>query len=271
MGHSYNRPGFLFQGGDAFDNNNNNQRTIIIASFIPPYLWIELMRRSPEYAPHHTDLSWLDFVTTPWVPKDFISPIHSNIIKSCKYKFTSLDIIPCHDDNDNNNDNTFYELKIDHSGYPYNSIVELRSDKIKDFLSLGNKNDNNIVIPIRNECFMDNTNRFNQLLYRLSKELDGIPSQCSSNINEFNNDNDKNEFLNLMHYMEVEIGLHSSCSVDDLPKYEIREGYEDYKHWLNKHLDWDTENLIGYYKPDDEVMTTTTTAKTKNDNINDNQ
>ena len=108
--HSYNRPGFLFQGGDAFDNNNN-QRTIIIASFIPPYLWIELMRRSPEYAPHHTDLSWLDFVTTPWVPKDFISPIHSNIIKSCKYNFTSLDIIPCHDDNDNNNDNAFYELK----------------------------------------------------------------------------------------------------------------------------------------------------------------
>ena len=65
--HSCNRPGFLFQGGDAFDNNNNNQRTIIIASFIPPYLWIELMRRSPEHAPHHVDLSWLDFVTTTWV------------------------------------------------------------------------------------------------------------------------------------------------------------------------------------------------------------
>ena len=74
-----------------------------------------------------------------------------------------------------------------------------------------------------------------------------MPSQCSINANECYDDNDKKTlFLNLLRCIEVKIGLHSSCSVEDAQKFEIKEGHEDCKN-----LDWNAENEIGCCKPDD--------------------
>ena len=225
------------------------------------------MRRSPEYAPNHKDLEWIEFVTTPWSPEEFVPP---KTIKHCQFNFTSLDVAPCEP---SQNENILYELRNDHSGYPYNSIVELRADKIKDLMSLQN---DHVFIPMRYECLMEGNVGFEYLTHQLSREMN-IPSQCSTS-GASNRQDDY--FSTLVSHMESEIGLHPAC-VDDEPtydvkeeyedyktwmdKYDVKEQYEDYKTWMNKYVDWDVEKLIGYHEPKVKSEGTSTGIDLKND------
>lgn len=214
-----------FQFDDA---TVRNESAVVIAMFRDPYDWIEAMRERPHHAHEHIGMEWKDFVTKPWVgprgPKD-----HAKIEDAKKddrhidkwgclagYKFD--EVIPCSAEDsvkDDGYSNYMYELKNDESHRAYGSIVELRSEKIRNFVKVPTFHGVKAFFPKRYEEL--NMGGTASLLKEL-EEISGLTAKCKP--------------------------------FPGLGKVKHKVVDPEYTEWMNRYHDWEAEAMIGYEKRD---------------------
>lgn len=207
-------------------NGRERRKTLVVEMFRDPYYWVEAMRKVPHHAPLHYKLGWEDFVTTPWTmpraPLDLelrynqsdpttISCqeyFHYNQINSCLTRpfptgyFRKKPSMSGHQPQ--------YELRIDGSGRPYGSILDMRSDKIKNHLSVAEWDWVQKLIHVRYEDLLNNGT---YPLIRYIEQLTGVKSNCDP------------------------------YPPQDRPTRPLEDSYIA---WMTKFVDWETEALIGY-------------------------
>eukprot|EP00978_Attheya_sp_CCMP212_P002045 scaffold4212_cov52-Attheya_sp.AAC.4 len=191
------------------------QNALVIAQFRHPYDWVHGMFEYAHHSPAHFKMSnWKPFVTKPWTmerPADDLQPENATFDEPiCRSRAFYNDIMPCLQ----NSTNYYYELRRDGSGLPYDSIVDLRRDKILNFL---------------------NVSQFEGVTYfrRIRYEDQVIHGTA--------------EFLT---HIEGLTGVKAKCT--PLPPHVLDRKPMDprFIRWMNNHVDWETENLIGYEKLD---------------------
>eukprot|EP00569_Conticribra_weissflogii_P010543 CAMPEP_0171380754 /NCGR_PEP_ID=MMETSP0879-20121228/30083_1 /TAXON_ID=67004 /ORGANISM="Thalassiosira weissflogii, Strain CCMP1336" /LENGTH=306 /DNA_ID=CAMNT_0011891983 /DNA_START=204 /DNA_END=1121 /DNA_ORIENTATION=- len=161
---------------------------LVVSIFRDPYDWVESMRKRPYHSPNHFQLDWKTFLTRSWEmergPGDkalLDSGLKHNT--TCEHRFPFDEVIPCSRLDRNMWNGTMsgkpvgvtYELNHDGSGKPYNSILELRRDKIKNFLNVANFKGVGAFIPIQFEYMV--TRGTGDLIEEVEK-LTGIPARC---------------------------------------------------------------------------------------------
>ena len=215
-------------------------RTLVIAQFRDPIYWVDAMRRKPHHAPMHHNKKWSTFVKIPWtLPKrpaqdeQFVQdlannrslyethPCHENfephqIIACLRYPFPSKKeyteyfqdsrLLPSF-----SGQLPRYELKDDGSGDHYNNILEMRADKIRNFLSIKDWDWIEEVYVVQYEKLV------------------------------------KQGTAALIAYIEDVTGLKAQCTPtppqQDRPSSALNS---DFVNWMNKHVDWEAEKMIGY-------------------------
>jgi len=199
---------------------------IVVAMFRDPYQWVNAMQRKPYHALDHRYLSWEKFVTTPWVierGENDKKLIESNATynATCVHRFNFNEVVSCttQDRNDWRNGThnytsrgLMYELNQDGSGDPYDSIVDLRRDKIKNFLSVRNYDAVAAFFPVQYE-------------YAVSRGTGG-----------------------LIGAIENVTGLYAQCKPSPPRELEPKQLDSNYIKWMNDNVDWEVEKMIGYYK-----------------------
>ena len=222
---SYSRYKHWFQYDTPKVKENSH---VVVAMFRDPYDWTEAMRQRPHHAHEHIGLSWRDFVTKPWVGargwhdmflvKDARGQerVIDYVKSTCVANFTWNEVIPC-----DAKDSVFvegyarymYELNHDGSGKAYPSIVDLRREKILNFLTVPQMKGVKAFFPERYE--------------ELSR--DGTAS--------------------LIETLEKATGKTAKCEPFPATGAVKRKRVDPrYVRWMNQNVDWEVEGLIGYTK-----------------------
>ena len=127
--------------------------TLVIAQFRNPYDWFRAMQKKPHHMTEHVqyrdDKYFKEFMTIPWTTKRFGNDRWPNQTEPCQQHFEWKDIVSCqlhpmpteeferlHGKHTFSNHQPFYEMKNDGSGEPYANIMEMRTDKILNFLTV---------------------------------------------------------------------------------------------------------------------------------------
>jgi hypothetical protein len=136
--------------------------TLVIAQFRNPYDWLKAMEHVPHHSPAHlrtalqpvgaknntANNDYKVFLTKPWTMERVGTDLWPNRTADtlCQERFMFRDIISCdleplpHSYYTNtirySEHQPFYEMRNDGSGLPYANILEMRSDKIRNFLSV---------------------------------------------------------------------------------------------------------------------------------------
>lgn len=193
------------------------KRALILAQFRDPYDWVESMREIPHHAPVHVGLEWKDFVLKPWTMDRWGADLNITDMEGqiCGQSFRYNEIIPCDMDLFWSHKTIYptpprYEMKHGGSGEPYESIVDLRADKIRNFLSTRHYEHVHDLWVLQYEELVENGTE--PLLRRL-EEVTGIKAKCEA----FAPQQRKTKILD--------------------PKF-VR--------WMNKYADWKAERMIGY-------------------------
>mmetsp|Transcript_25335 Transcript_25335/g.53514 ORF Transcript_25335/g.53514 Transcript_25335/m.53514 type:complete len:328 (+) Transcript_25335:102-1085(+) len=204
-------------------NHHDPKSSLVIAMFRDPYDWLESMRLKPYHSPNHFDQKWKKFVTTPWTmargngDQQLIeSGSQSNA--TCMHRFSFNEVVPCSPLDRNMYNRTYhgktvgvnYELKHDGSGEPYDSIIDLRRDKIKNFLSVAKFNGVASFLPVQ----------FEFVVSRGTGEL----------IDEIEN----------------MTGLHAHCKRAPPRPLKRKEIDAEFIKWITANVDWEVEKLVGY-------------------------
>lgn len=131
--------------------------TLVLAQFRNAYDWLKAMEHVPHHAPAHmrtkpdsntkdstSQNDWNIFLTKPWTTEreglDLEIPKNS----MCQEDFLYRDLISCVEEPFPHShyshtlryseNQPFYEMRNDGSGLPYENILEMRTDKIRNFL-----------------------------------------------------------------------------------------------------------------------------------------
>jgi hypothetical protein len=197
---------------------------VVVAMFRDPYDWCEAMRERPHHAHDHIGLSWLSFVTKPWMGKR--GPYDNNISQTpgmkenvtCFSQFRFVDVIPCsREDSPKLAGHADYKYELFHDGSEraYSSIIDLRRAKIENHLSTSSFNATREFYPFRYE------------------------------------DLESNGTEKLLSLLEAATGFERKCNAS-VPTGEVRhkEVPKEFMDWMNKFVDWDMEARIGYYQRD---------------------
>ena len=142
------------------DDSKYPHDTLVLAQFRNPYEWLKAMEHVPHHSPAHlrtngastdekaANNDWKIFLTKPWTTNrtgaDLL--LHGN--ETCQEDFKYRDIVSCvlepipHEAYNYtirySEHQPFYEMRNDGSGLPYDSIMEMRTDKIRNFLTVAN-------------------------------------------------------------------------------------------------------------------------------------
>lgn len=128
-------------------------QSIIVVIVRDPVDWVAAMREKPYHSPFHMKgfndkaipLDWHDFVTRPWtMPRlpGWENRTDDSDPKLCQDNFHREEVVPC-EYNESSGlipDNFFrgfyplYEMQRDGSGRPFSSIIDLRNEKIVNFV-----------------------------------------------------------------------------------------------------------------------------------------
>lgn len=209
---------FQYEGGKA-----PTDETLIIAQFRDPYYWTEAMRKKPHHATEHMFLEWEEFVTKPWtMPRVGLDlEVHDKENVKCQQHFQYNDIVSCLEKPFLKNEaqmkkywsghRPFYEMRNDHSGQPYNNILEMRTDKIRNFLDMKEyKNVQDHVVV-----------QYEQLVRH------GTGS--------------------LIRHIEAKTGVKAHCQTTEGQREREKRTLDPlFVEWISEYLDWKTEALIGY-------------------------
>ena len=192
--------------------------------FRDPYDWIEAMRERPHHAHEHIGMEWKDFVTKPWVgPRKQFDWQKMTKAKEenyhmdkwgCLAGYNFDEVIPCsaHDSTlEDGYSNYMYELKNDESHRAYGSIVELRSEKIRNF----------VKVPT----------------------FTGVKAFFPQRYEELN----KGGTAQFLKEVESVSGLKAKCE-PFLGSGKIKHKVVDpeFMEWMNRYHDWEAEAMIGY-------------------------
>lgn len=205
------------------------ESAVVVIQFRNPFYWVEAMNRFPHHSPEHFDLDWETFVTKPWTMprygKDLkfdgnIDGMHEDVKCHNSPSFGPNEIIPCianctivqemPSEKGRRVIDAFYELRHDGSGQPYQSILELRGDKIKNFLQVA----------------------------EFSNVLDSFVVQYDDMVSE------GTELL--ISSLERTLGVSARCIPQkgtESPRRPLEKRFVEY---LLEHIDWDAEALIGF-------------------------
>ena len=199
--------------------------------FRDPYDWVEAMRAEPHHAHSHTGvlgkgMEWKDFVTKPWVgprgPADHAKMAEAGEggfhmgTSACQAGYEFNEVVPCSPKDlveVEGYSNFMYELKNDGSHRAFASLVELRTEKILNFLQMPKFNGVKAFLPERYEALV----------------LRGT-----------------DEFLR---QLEEVTGLEAKC--EPLPGSGVvrhKNVHPEFTEWMNRYHDWNAEALIGYGK-----------------------
>jgi hypothetical protein len=133
--------------------------TLVLAQFRNPYDWFKAMERVPHHCPAHLRLKvgadaakqdsqnhWQPFVTKAWTMERIGADVGLALEAPCQDNFIARDLVSCvkepvpHSFYNHtirySEHQPFYELRNDGSGLPYANIMEMRSDKIRNFLAV---------------------------------------------------------------------------------------------------------------------------------------
>lgn len=200
----------------------------MIAMFRDPYDWVEAMREQPHHAHEHIGMEWKDFVTKPWVGprgsgdqmkmKNASEEGYHIDLWECLAGYKFDEVIPCSTEDSviiDGYSNYMYELRNDESHRAYGSIIELRTEKIRNFMQVPTLQGVKAFLPERyEELFTRGTGDFLKSL----EELTGLKAKC-----------------------EPLVGT-------GVAKHKIVK--PAFTEWMNKYHDWNAEKLIGYVKRD---------------------
>jgi len=206
---------------------------LVVSQFRDPYYWVEAMRARPHHSPSHFDVlnrksvDWTAFVTTPWSverPSADLSMLksHNGTEKTldCQENFKYHQIVSCASNPYNDNrthrfcaHTPQYELKLDESGEVYDSIVDLRADKIRNHLEVADWGWVKHFMKVRYEDLLDFGT---ELMISHISNVTGIKPNC----NPFPAQNNRKK----------------------------RQLKPSFVKWMNDHVDWNAEALIGYEK-----------------------
>ena len=210
--------------------NNHVGNAVVVAQFRNPYYWVEAMNRFPHHSPEHFDLDWKTFVTKPWTMDRYgediqfdgatEATIDENIMCRTCDSLAPYEVIPClanwtiiqelDSEEGRRITDAFYEMRHDGSGQPYDSILELRRDKIKNFLQVAN-------FPNVKETYAV---QYDEMV------AEGTDLLISS--------------------LEKALGVKAKCSPHPGGKSSKRTLDTDFVEYLRDHIDWDAEALIGF-------------------------
>jgi len=245
---------------DSFGNSVPDNSAVVIVLFRDPYDWIEAMREEPHHAHYHVlwhvlgidhtvgwkkiarPMRWKDFVTKPWIGQRSItdrrlvaSGQEATMDGKCVDNYSFADVIPCSgkDSHEVIGLGPYkYELQRDGSERPYSSIIDLRRDKILNHLSVANFKGTQHFFPLRYEDLKANGTE--ELLAAIERTTGRTRhAKCTAfkpRVQQQKERRLKTGKDNPLHTHKV------------LPKELIQ--------WMNKFVDWDVENMIGYYKRD---------------------
>jgi hypothetical protein len=188
----------------------------VITQFRDPFDWVEAMHVKPHHSSYHTDLDWKTFVTRPWtMPRYGIDLTNTNTShRICQEDFYWDEVIPCQERIKVGKPNIrpIYELQQDGSGLPYDSVLDLRRDKIRNFLSISDFADVSYFQAVRYEDMVEWGT------------------------------------AGLIRQLEEVLGVKATCQPFEPQKLRHRKVDPEYIKWMNQHVDWETEALIGYEK-----------------------
>eukprot|EP00977_Amphora_coffeiformis_P009959 scaffold2327_cov149-Amphora_coffeaeformis.AAC.3 len=212
-------------------DNPRITNAVVVAQFRNPYYWIEAMNRFPHHSPEHFDLDWKAFVTKPWTMKRYgpdalyegSTAASTNVSIQCLVcpSLGPHEVIPCmanwtiiqeipSETNGHRITDAFYELRHDGSGQPYDSILELRRDKIRNFLQVAD---------------------FTSVKQMFAVQYDEMVTEGTDL---------------LVSYLEAALGVKAKCVPyhgKGSPKKPLDAEFIEY---MREHIDWDTEALIGF-------------------------
>ena len=237
--------------------------------FRDPLDWVEAMRWEPHHAHDHLNyhdgvitggasdtrgdkwwweiadrMEWKEFVTKPWMGKrgkmDLITSQTPGGIENsvCVDDYKWQHVAPCSEE-----DSVFlkglgtykYEFKFDGSERSFNSILELRRDKVLNHLSVANFRGTRAFFSYRFEDLKENGTT--GLLKNIEKATN-LPAKCDAIYGMVRDD-------------DGEIKLAKSVGVRRRLDPKVismkRELQEDYIKYMNKFVDWEVESKIGYF------------------------
>jgi hypothetical protein len=204
------------------DGGEAERKTVVVAQFRHAYHWVEAMRVTPHHSPEHFHLTWQEFVTRPWTmpPPGKIGNItipgtETETHRLCQYNFHPHEVIPCMEMEMRVMESgvdvfAVYEMRNNGSGMPYDSILELRADKIKNFLSIADFDGIQDLFPVQYE----------QLV--------------------------RHGTATLIRNLEEALGVKAHCTPMNPQNLSSRALPSEYVEWMKEHIDWETEALIGY-------------------------
>lgn len=222
-----------------FQYNNSEKYlhdTLVINQFRNPYDWFKAMERVPHHAPNHlrthpnatTDAShsfndWKIFLTRPWTMERVGSDLEYSVDDMCQEDFLYRDIISCeaeplprkhyHHKLRYSENEPFYEMRNDGSGEPYDSIIDLRADKIRNFLSVRDYPNVADVWIVQYEYLVSKGTR------------------------------------DLIRKLEFWTGIQANCEVKP-PQFRkqrrTRTVSREFAEHVRKHVNWTVESWIGY-------------------------
>lgn len=291
ISNNFTREGYWFQSEDL---NSLKEPTLIVALFVNPYIWIDQMRKNPIHMPSHNNLTWIEFVSKKWTYENTEEDKENESTKGrpswdlesfetgpfneriCQLNFRYNEVSSClaapsETNNegktssvDNVNDLPIYELREDfvydtdgnesREARPYDTILELRFEKIMNWLSLSSWENVERVFPIH---------------YETLTEEDGL--------------------LSVLNSIESEINIPFVKDIGDTKKIVGPKFWEekmddgnsllkekDFTSWLAEMVNWEVEFLIGYekgdmyYKEEDSMSKEAETPVKSNSTVKDN-
>merc|ERR1712032_373894 len=180
------------------------------------------MQRIPHHSPAHLFLDWYPFVTKPWTMDRIgtdLDPKMTNETR-CQGRFIYRDIISCevkplpvesyNHKLHYSEEKPFYEMKNDGSGLPYSNILDMRSDKIKNFLSVQN-------LPGVRDMYVV---QYEYLLKMGTSDLINKISKIT--------------------------GIEPKCTPYGPQIRRARNTSDEFIQYITDHINWDIEQLIGY-------------------------
>lgn len=212
--------------------------SFVIVMVRDPVDWVAAMREIPYHSPSHvvalnktgfTPLPWADFVKKPWTLENIDEGWEWQIEKDqntlCQENFHPVEVVPCQYNDTSgkiaerfvNGFAPLYEMRRDGSGEPFSSILELRNEKILNFvLELPLLTDLSGYMIIRYEDILRNGTQF--VLDEL-REVLGLEKSDMSRCR----------------------------AVPAQPeRLGSRHVAEDFRRYIWEHLDSDMEHLLGY-------------------------
>ena len=224
---------------DSLVPEDKAETRVVFAQFRNPYDWVWAMNKKPYHTPRHKHLPWLEFVNRKWYMAPYSLDTKTNATSlrrlgiggrngPCKSAFFPNEIVPCMapgktisfndvDQRRGDRSRPMYELRFDGSGRPYNNILEMRADKIRNFMNMSN---------------------FKSLYHFDAVQYEGLIAEGRNTI---------------VRKIEEITGIkaHDKCrgesSLRPIERYPYTAEFVDY---LNKHMDWTAEELIGYKRLD---------------------